>query len=443
MKINTVPKLKTHEGAKAERLTPAAQLERTVMCCLLWENNFYEDGQSVADRIKELVPRVSTSDLVRIVQEAKTENKLRHVPLLIIREMARHKEHKGQVAALLHFCIQRADDLTEFLALYWKDKKEPLSAQVKKGLSKAFRKFDEYKLAKYNRDGKVKLRDVMFLTHPKPLDGEQEALFKRVAEDKLKTPDTWEVALSAGKDKKETWQTLLSEKKLGALALLRNLRNMEEANISSSEIGKALLSADYRKIIPFQFLTAGTHAPNFKPYLEIAFFDAVKEIKPLSGTTIVLIDVSGSMDANLSAKSKVSRMDVASSLGVLVNELSEKPLVFTFSNHVVQIQKARGFSLKEGIIKSQAHSGTLLGGAIQAINDHVPEYSRIIVVTDEQSQDTVHKPRGNGYIINVGTDQNGVAYSGDWTKINGWSESVIRFIQALEKEKNERTICNS
>jgi len=52
----------------------------------------------------------------------------------------------------------------------------------------------------------------------------------------LATPDTWEVALSAGAsvDKREAWERLLAENKLGAQALLRNLRNMAEPGWTSS-----------------------------------------------------------------------------------------------------------------------------------------------------------------------------------------------------------------
>ena len=84
--------------------------------------------------------------------------KLRHMPLLIVREMARHEGHKALVSRLLPDVIKRADELSEFLAIYWKDGKTPISAQVKKGLARAFNKFGEYALAKYNRDGAVKLR---------------------------------------------------------------------------------------------------------------------------------------------------------------------------------------------------------------------------------------------------------------------------------------------
>ena len=64
--------------------------------------------------------------------------KLRHAPLLLVREMARHATHRALVAETLERVIQRADELSEFVAIYWSDGRAPLSAQVKKGLAAAF-----------------------------------------------------------------------------------------------------------------------------------------------------------------------------------------------------------------------------------------------------------------------------------------------------------------
>ena len=107
--------------------------------------------------------------------------------------------------------IERADELVEFVALYWKEEKQPLSAGFKRGLARAFTKFDAYQLAKYDRESVVKLRDVLFLCHAKPKDEAQAALWKKLAENTLESPDTWEVALSAGKDKRENFERLLRE----------------------------------------------------------------------------------------------------------------------------------------------------------------------------------------------------------------------------------------
>jgi len=71
---------------------------------------------------------------------------LRHAPLFLVRELARRKGAGPFVAETLEDVIQRADELGEFVALYWKEKKQPLSAGVKRGLARAFTKFDAYQL---------------------------------------------------------------------------------------------------------------------------------------------------------------------------------------------------------------------------------------------------------------------------------------------------------
>jgi 60 kDa SS-A/Ro ribonucleoprotein len=190
----------------------------------------------IAGRIQELVPKVEASKVAALAVEAREKRKLRHASLLLVREMARHQSHRTLVAQTLAQVIQRADELSEFLAVYWMNGRVPLSAQVKKGLAAVFGKFDEYGLAKYDRGGPIRLRDVLFLSHAKPADEAQAVLWKRLIDGKLSTPDTWEVALSSGADKRSAWERLISARKLGALALLRNLRNMKEARVSALEL---------------------------------------------------------------------------------------------------------------------------------------------------------------------------------------------------------------
>src|SRR5690349_21978404 len=201
---------RTHEGAPSRHISPELQLRRAVLACMLWESQFYEDGVEIAGRIAELVPKVAADKVAALAIEARERVKLRHAPLLLVREMARPKTHRHLVAETLARVIQRADELAEFVALYWSDGKQPLAAQVKKGLAAAFTKFDEYALAKYNRAAPVKLRDVLFLSHARPVDPAQAELWKRLVEGELATPDTWEVALSGGADKRDAWERLLS-----------------------------------------------------------------------------------------------------------------------------------------------------------------------------------------------------------------------------------------
>src|SRR6201993_2777773 len=171
---------RTHQGAPARHIPPELPLRRSALACLLWENQFYEDGVEISGRIAELVPKVAAEKVAALAVEAREQMKLRHAPLLLVREMARHATHRALVAETLATVIQRADELAEFVAIYWAGGRQPLSAQVKKGLAGAFPKFDEYALAKYDRAGPIKLRDVLFLAHAKPRDEAQAVVWKNL-----------------------------------------------------------------------------------------------------------------------------------------------------------------------------------------------------------------------------------------------------------------------
>lgn len=219
----------THEGAPAAILSAEQRLRRSVLSCLLWEDEFYEDGESIAERIYTLALEVEANMVAALAIEAREQMKLRHAPLILL--CALIKAGGPLVAPTIERVVQRADELSELVSIYWRDGKKPLSKQMKLGLARAFTKFDAYALAKYDRAGPVRLRDVLFLTHAKPKDEAQAELWKQLAAGTLPSPDTWEVALSAGADKAATFARLLSEHKLGYLALLRNLRNMDQAGV--------------------------------------------------------------------------------------------------------------------------------------------------------------------------------------------------------------------
>ena len=421
--------LRTHEGAPAAAVTPEQALRRSVLACMLWEREFYEDGVSIADRIKALVPQVAAGRVAALAIEARTAMKLRHVPLLLVREMARHATHRALVAETLAAVIQRADELAEFLAIYWSDGKVPLSGQVKKGLAAAFTRFDEYALAKYDRANAIRLRDVLFLCHAKPVDSAQAALWKRLITGELATPDTWEVELSAGNtDKRTSWERLLSGNKLGALALLRNLRNMKAAGVDEGLVERALDTMKTDRVLPFRFLAAARYAPQWEESLERAMFRALSGAARLPGRTVLLVDVSGSMSAVLSRKSEMQRVDAAYGLAVLLREICEKVSIYTFSQDAVFVAPRRGFALRDAMEASQPHGATYLGRALDTIRE---PYDRIVVITDEQSHDQVPAPRGKGYMINVASNRNGVGY-GAWSHIDGWSEAVVEYIRELE-----------
>ena len=431
-RLNVSPKnaVKTHEGAPAfGHLKPIQQLRRSVLSCLLWEDEFYEDGKTIADRITETALLVSPADLASLAVEARKVFNLRHVPLLLLDVLA--KAGPCLMADTTARVISRADEMGELLQVYWRNGRKSVPRQMRVGLQKAFAKFDEYQLGKYDRDGTVKLRDVLRIARPKPANDEQSALWKRVKDRTLKTPDTWEVALSGGANKKDAFERLLREENLGYLALLRNLRNMATAGVDVDLVRKAIVArkGGAERVFPFRYVAAARAAPQFEPYLDQALCEAISELPIYLGKTIILVDVSGSMDTNISAKSDMTRMDAAAALGAII---PGDIRLFTFSNALAEVPPRRGMSGVDAIVRSQPHGGTNLGAAVAHINANV-KADRLIVITDEQSHDAVPNALAKGYMINVASNKNGVGY-GAWTHIDGFSEGVLRFIYEVERD---------
>src|SRR6185436_6974347 len=167
MRLNThrTKAARTHEGAPAIATLSAEQrLRRSVLSCLLWEDELYEDGQSIAERIIANAMRVTPQVLAALAVEAREVFNLRHVPLLLLEVLSRTGKGDRLVADTIARVVQRADEPGELVALHHRlGAKRMLPAQMRKGLARAIAKFDEYELAKYDRDSAVKLRDVLQL----------------------------------------------------------------------------------------------------------------------------------------------------------------------------------------------------------------------------------------------------------------------------------------
>tara|TARA_R110000868_G_C10910596_1_gene764937 strand:+ start:600 stop:1952 length:1353 start_codon:yes stop_codon:yes gene_type:complete len=440
-----VPATFTHEGLPTDRHTsPFKRLERSVMACLLWEDDFYESGESIAKRIQSLIPQCDPEQVASLAILARTQMRLRSVPLLLAAALTQLR-WKG-IADLLPEIIQRADELTEFLAVWTKLEKRAgqkqlnkLPKSVARGLDRALRKFNEGQLARNAAEGKaIKLRDLIRLVHPKPEDEAQASLWKRALEGTLVRPEMWQDRLSAGEDKLTVWTSLLREQRLGALDILKNLRNMHEVGVDAKLIYPELLRTCAKVDLPFRYIQAARAVPAWEGWIESAMLQAMANAPKLVGSTLLLIDVSGSMGSPLSGGHKsgsepMARLDAACALAILVREVCEDVRVFTFSSGVVEVPGRRGMALRDGIKTSQHHGGTDLGRALTALA-RVQGARRLIVITDEESQTRIGDPIcPRSYMIDVATTQRGIG-TGPWVRITGFSEAVLSFIQAYERE---------
>jgi len=153
----------------------------------------------------------------------------------------------------------------------------------------------------------------------------------------------------------------------------------------------------------------------------------------LQGKTAVVVDVSYSMTWSLSERSDMNRLDAACGLAMCVREMCDDVAIYSFSERNVRIPDRHGFALRDSICSSQQMSGTYLAGAIRHVNKDC-DYDRIIVITDEQSHDGSAPPipDSKAYMLNVATYEHGVGY-GQWTHISGFSESILSYINEIEK----------
>lgn len=440
-------------GIKAAKQDNISMLRRVVLANLLWEKNAYVDGITTAQQITELIPKCNPEEVANLAIETRLVQKLRHTPLYIAVEMLKHKEHKKYVADVLAKVITRADMLTDFLAIYQVQnggKLKPIAAQAKKGLGLAFNNFSEYQLAKYDRDAAIKLRDVLFLVHAKPMQGKEE-LFTKIANRELKTPDTWEVALSTGKDKKQTWTRLIEEGKIGGLAMLRNIRNMMEASVDKKVINRGLETLKSQMLLPLDFLKTARVNPEFSREIEDAMIASYANLPKLPGKTLFIVDRSGSMNQPGSGKSDFNRLDQAIAMAMLgANQCEDYTLVATAGadhnwTHTTEHIKypKKGFDIAEQIKALKiGYGGIFTRQCLEWCEKNVgKEFDRIIVFSDSQDMDRVNKiPKSFGkynYICDVSAHKYGVNYKGVWTaEISGWSEHFLTYIAAYEGLEN-------
>lgn len=434
----TAPVARTHEGARAHVVKPLDALKRTVLACLLFEKSFYEDGESAAARIKRLAHECAPGDVWQLAYAARLGYGLRSAPIWLTNALWSHPQRKALNGApglpeLVDAVCQRPDDMGELIAMYWMDGKHALPAAMKRGLAGAFTKFSTYQLAKYAKRGNIRLRDVMRLVHPKPKDDAQSTIWKQLAADTLEAADTWEVALSAGADKNDTFTRLLVDGKLGALALLRNMRNMQQVGVDRNLVESELQRlAPRSKLLPFQFIAAARAVPQWEGILEAPMLQAAMQLDKLPGKTALLIDTSGSMGGPLSAKSTLNRLDGAKGLAILCREMCERVDVYKFDARAYTLPPRRGFALGDAI--GHASGGTDIAAAVHYAMAQGP-YDRYIIFTDEQSRSEIlaSPPDGaHGYIMNVANYEHGIGH-GKWTTISGFSENVLRFIAESEQ----------
>lgn len=484
-KVNIKPKLQAgktenYEGGEAFELHPEEKLLHLTGTCLFNEPKFYGEIGETEQKILDTVSQVANTEpklLLQLASYLRSEQNLRTVPNFLLVASANQPKIKGTklITDYAPKIINRADELTEVLAIQLEYFKKPIPNSIKKAVAKCFSKFDEYQFAKYNRKSKVTFKDAILISHAK----EPSEIIKKILNDDLKTPYTWEVEISKGGDKTQTWEKLIDSNKLGYFALIRNLRNILEAKVSNEHIQKVtttITSSEKVKnsqLFPFRFYQAYKElheVPNVNvskvlDALEIAMEIAFSNIPKIPGTTFIACDTSNSMEDKLSAKSKMTRKEVGLLLGVAANRFTDNSLFGCFGNDFDIYNPRKTSAIIDTVNNVHQWSGKLgcsTNGykAIQYLSDNNIKVDRILIFTDCQLYDseqgyswrssddemTIRK-EFNKYRQNINKDckiylfdlstygkVNFPENDQSVTNISGWSENIFKFMKFMEQD---------
>ncbi|WP_133272354.1 TROVE domain-containing protein [Hymenobacter radiodurans] len=478
-----------HEGAAAFALTPQLELYAAVATAAL-SDQFYETADTRLLRLRELVARNDPEFVARLAVYAREQLYLRTVPLVLTVELARLHRGDNLVSRLVARVVQRADEITELLAFYAQANERDgvktlnrLSKQLQKGLALAFNRFDGYQLAKYDRAGRVRLRDALFLVHPTPRNAEQQVLFDQLVQGTLPTPYTWETELSAlgqqrfasASERKDAfcsaWETLVGSGKLGYMALLRNLRNILEADVSAEVVEQVCarltdqVAVARSKQLPFRFLAAYREVLTVQSgyvavvleALETAIAHSAANLRGFDAGTRVLVacDVSGSMQQPISARSKVLLYDVGLVLAMLLQSRCSHVTTGMFGDTWKRISLPRGRVLQnvQEFYRREGEVGYSTNGylVVQDLVQRREVVDKVMLFTDAQLWNSTGDgntlarawsdyrrtvaPNARLYLFDLaghGTTPLEVRADHGVALIAGWSDKVFDVLQALE-----------
>lgn len=466
-------------GGEAFRPEMKTELMLRTMSFMMAGDAYYTKEKDTTARVDELVEMISRKDplyVLKLAAFARNEMHMRSIPIhLLVRYSMLGLRKKGAFM-WVPYILKRADEPGECLAEYIqlagipKNKAHPpIPAMLKKGIGLTMNRFDEYQLAKYNREGKVTLKDVVFLTHPKPLAlGQnkinQQVLFDKIVKGELATPNTWEVVISTKGSTKENWEAVIPV--MGYMALLRNLRNFLEKKVDMDPVYERLTdpkAVAKSKQFPYRFLSAmkelESHGTKIVEKLNTALKLSVANVPEFKGKTAVFSDNSGSMSsAFASGRSKMSYIEIAGLFSAIALERCDDAYVGVFGQTfawVKGLSNCNPLSSAERIHRTDVGHSTEGWMAVKALRNEKKFVDRIFIFSDMQLYRTGSKSENDLWFqirkyrseINpdcrlycfdlAGEGLLKVPESDNLTcTVAGWSDKIYTFAAMWEKGEN-------
>ena len=494
----TTGKRKTtnYMGEPAYELNPKDKLVNLCATCMFGEPKYYGKVDKQILKACDDIAKKDAEFILKLAAYCRNELYLRTISTVLFVKAANLKQLKGTglIKKYAPFILKRADEINEALACQLKLFDKPIPNSLKKAIVKVFPSFDTYQFGKYNRKTDVSFKSAIMLTHPK----EPSDIIKKILDDTLETPYTWETELSEKGNKAEVWDKLIELRKLGYFAAIRNINNMIKAGIT-----KHKMIIDYitnpvaiknSKLLPVRFLSAyeainSKSSGLFESDIDIAkkFKKAVSDALQMStktnvpqvpGKTIVICDNSGSARGDAGGRSKLSiksartMADTGNLMGLMTWYACDDTIFGVFGDRLTLVRPDREKPILDNFAAVN-EAGSNVGGSTEEgvfvmlekmIKDKI-KADRLIVCSDLQIGDGKNSEYGLGLsrrngdydrtvpkllktyrdTINPNIKYYSICFSGygtdvienDRILINGWSDRIFKFINTTETSQTK------
>lgn len=428
--------LVTHEGGDGFYRDHRAALFMLAASNMSGEDTFYEGKGERDARYRALIASVVAADpgwIARFVPYLRTTMLMRSASVVMAAEYARAKGPRSR--AVVASACARPDEPGEMLGYWIARYGKRIPKPVKRGIADAaVRLFTEAAALKFDSArNAIRMGDVLDLCHAKPKAPWQSALFRhlldrrrnhetpgevldvlpkiraaaaleampvdarRAALPEAATVFTWERLsgwLPGGMDR-EAWEAIIPS--MGVMALLRNLRNFDEAKVSDevADLVAAKLSdpeaVKAARVFPLRFFSAFKALASLRwgRALERGIQATLANVPVLPGRTLIMVDNSASMRDRISARSAVRRCEVAGLFSAALALRCEHGVAVSYDYNPL-----RAFSPKggEAVLLAAAELGQTRGGTntwactAHAVSQFGP-FDRVVILTDEQAHD--------------------------------------------------------
>jgi hypothetical protein len=428
----------THEGGVGWARDAKSDLFLLAVTNMVGEDTFYEARQDRDERFRSLVAAVVAEDpawVARFVPYLRDTMQMRSAAVVLACEYVRAGGPHGR--AVVDSACSRPDEPAEVLG-YWASRYGRRFPQpVKRGVADAaVRLYDEKAVLRYDGQSRSwRMGDVIELVHPKPKAEWQQLLFRFLLDNRHhndgmskvdgslpllaaarrleETPDagrralirepgvlaeagfSWERLsgwLPGGMDA-EAWEAVVPS--MGYMALLRNLRNFDEAGVSdevAEAVGKRLADPDEvarSRQFPMRFLSAwkATRSLRWGSYVEKALQLSLANVPVLAGRTLVMVDVSGSMRDHLSGRSELQRWEAAAVFGAALAVRNRGATLAAYDTRPRVVPATTSAS----VLRIVGDIGEMVGGGtntMACLHSLWDGHDRVVILTDEQAHDS-------------------------------------------------------